>query len=140
MLPEPLSQAALFAKGMTLNRSLTLVALALLIICVTACKPQEKAPAPEAGDANHGKQLIGTYGCTTCHIIPGIDGPKGMIGPSLDHVAVRQFIAQTIPNTPKNMSQYIQNPQANNPQNVMPILGVKPDEARDMAAYLYTLK
>jgi hypothetical protein len=27
-----------------------------------------------------------------------------------------------------------------NPENVMPNLAVKPDEARDIVAYLYTLK
>jgi cytochrome c2 len=115
-----------------MKRCLPLIA----IIIVTACKPKETVPA---ADPIHGKQLIGQYGCTTCHIVPGIDG-TGMIGPSLEHVATRPVIAQKIPNTPQNMSGYIQNPLASNPQNEMPNLGVKPDEARDITAYLYTLK
>jgi cytochrome c2 len=110
--------------------------LVVAIVVITACKPKETEPA---ADPNHGKQLIGQYGCTTCHVIPGIDG-TGMIGPSLEHVAVRPTLAQKLPNTPKTMSNYIQNPQAVNAQNEMPNLGVKPDEARDIAAYLYTLK
>jgi cytochrome c2 len=109
------------------------------VVFVIACNKQEKPPA-SAGDANHGKQLIDQYGCTACHIIPGIDGPKGMVGPSLDHVASRPIIATSIPNSPQSMIAYIQNPQLANPQNVMPNLSVKPDEARDIAAYLYTLK
>jgi cytochrome c2 len=109
----------------------------MAIVVFAACKPKEAA-AP-AADPNHGKQLIGQYGCTTCHIIPGVDG-TGMIGPSLEHVATRPVIAQKIPNTPQSMAGYIQNPLASNPQNEMPNLGVKPDEARDIAAYLYTLK
>jgi len=117
-----------------LKRSLSILALAL----ITACSHPEK-PA-DTGDANHGKQLVEQYGCTTCHIIPGIEGPKGAIGPSLEHVATRPVIAEKIPNSPPNMIQYILNPQASNPQNIMPNLGVKPEEARDMAAYLYTLK
>lgn len=92
-----------------------------------------------AGDANHGKQLIEQYGCTACHIIPAVES-KGMIGPSLDHVASRQIIATSLPNSPENMQKYILNPQMANPQNVMPNLSVKPDEARDITAYLYTLK
>jgi cytochrome c len=110
-----------------------------LFALLIACTRQEKPLAP-AGDASHGKQLIDQYGCTACHIIPGIDGPKGMVGPSLEHVASRPIIATSIPNAPLNMIAYIQNPQLANPQNVMPNLGVKPDEARDIAAYLYTLK
>jgi cytochrome c2 len=110
--------------------------LLITIIVFAACKLKE---TPRPADPNHGKQLIGQYGCTTCHIIPGIDG-TGMIGPSLEHVATRPVIAQKIPNTPQTMAGYIQNPLASNPQNEMPNLGVKADEARDIAAYLYTLK
>lgn len=117
-----------------MKRLLLLIALTLVI----ACNKQEK-PVVAAGDANHGKQLIDQYGCTACHTIPGIGG-KGMVGPSLDHIASRQIIAASIPNSPQNMQMYIQNPQMANPQNVMPILGVKPDDARDITAYLYTLK
>ena len=117
-----------------MKRYLPLIALALF----TACNRQETSPI--AGHTNHGKQLIDQYGCISCHIVPGIDGPKGMVGPSLEHVGSRQIIAENVPNTPQNMTQYIQNPQARNPQNAMPNLGVKPDEARDIAAYLYTLK
>jgi cytochrome c2 len=116
-----------------MKRYLPLIALTLVI----ACNKQEKAVV--AGDANHGKQLIDQYGCTACHAIPGISG-QGMVGPSLDHIASRQIIAASIPNSPQNMQAYIQNPQMANPQNVMPVLGVKPDEARDITAYLYTLK
>jgi cytochrome c len=119
----------------TMKRYLPLIALSLVI----ACNKQEKPLAP-AGDANRGKQLIDQYGCTACHIIPGIDGPKGMLAPSLEHVASRPIIATSIPNSPQNMIAYIQNPQLANPQNVMPNLSVKPGEARDIAAYLYTLK
>ena len=60
--------------------------------------------------------------------------------PPLDHIASRQIIAAKLPNTPQNMTQYIENPQMTDPQNAMPNLGVKPDEARDIVAYLYTLK
>ena len=112
----------------------------LLYITLLLAACSRKEPASSAGDPNRGKQLIEQYGCTTCHIVPGIAGPKGMVGPSLEHVAARQVIASSITNTPPNMVAYIQNPQSANPQNVMPNLGVKTDEAQDIAAYLYTLK
>jgi cytochrome c2 len=112
--------------------------IVIVVLIEASCKQQE--PAPVAGDPAHGKQLVAQYGCTSCHIIPGIDGPRGEVGPSLEHVAVRQVLAGKLPNNPQNMMQYLQNPQLVGAENVMPNLGVKPEEARDMAAYLYTLK
>jgi cytochrome c2 len=112
--------------------------LVTIVLLTAACKREE--PTPVAGDPAHGKQLVAQYGCTSCHIIPGIDGPRGEVGPSLEHVAVRQVLAGMLPNNPQNMIQYLQNPQLVGAQNVMPNLGVKPDEARDIAAFLYTLK
>lgn len=128
------------AKGNRVKRFL----LVTIVLLSAACNRQE-AKLPEkpnlpAGDPARGKQLIAQYGCASCHVIPGIDGPRGEIGPSLDHVAVRQLLALKLPNTPQNMIQYLQNPQLGGAQNVMPNLGVTPEEARDIAGYLYTLK
>jgi cytochrome c len=119
-----------------LNRIL-IVAFVLL---GAACNRPETKPSVASADPAKGKQLITQYGCTACHSIPGIDGPRGEVGPSLDHVATRPVIAQTLPNNPQNLTQYLLNPQMVNTQNIMPNLGIKPDEARDIAAYLYTLK
>lgn len=109
-----------------------------IVFLLAACSRQESPSV--SGDPARGKQMITQYGCTSCHIISGIEGPKGMVGPPLDHIASRQIIAAKLPNTPQNMTAYIENPQMTDPQNAMPNLGVKPDEARDIAAYLYTLK
>ena len=111
----------------------------LLLLLLAACKRPESV-SPTAGDPNRGKQLIEQYGCNSCHIVPGINGAKGMVGPSMEHIASRQIIAMKLPNTTANMTAYIQNPQMADPQNAMPNLGVKPDEARDIVAYLSTLK
>jgi cytochrome c len=122
------------AKGALVKQILSL----LLLTLITACSRHE-APAP-SGSAAQGSQLIAKYGCDSCHIIPGIETARGVIGPSLEHVATRPMLATTLPNTPDNMVRYIQNPQLVGAQNTMPNLGVKPDEARDIAAYLSTLK
>ncbi len=115
------------------------ILIVTLLLLGAACNRQETKP-PASGDPGKGKQLITQYGCTACHSIPGIDGPRGEVGPSLDHVAVRPMIAGVLPNNPQNLTQYLQNPQMVNTLNIMPNLGIKPDEARDIAAYLYTLK
>jgi cytochrome c2 len=108
----------------------------LLFLLLAACTKRETV----AGNADHGRQLLSQYGCTACHVIPGVKGPKGMVGPSLDHIATRTYIAGKIQNTPQTMAQWLQNPQGFDPKNAMPNLGVTPDDARDMAAYLHSLK
>jgi cytochrome c1 len=61
------------------------------------------------------------------------------VGPPLDAWAEREFIAGSLPNEPDALIDWIVNPQAIEPGTAMPTLGVTPEEARDMAAYLYTL-
>ncbi|HEY2324928.1 MAG TPA: c-type cytochrome [Thermoanaerobaculia bacterium] len=109
----------------------------LLFVLALACKSREPQ---QIGDADHGKQLIDKYGCAACHVIPQIEGPKGMVGPPLEHIASRQILAGKLPNTPQNMMAWLQNPQLVDPNNSMPNLGVTPADARDITAYLETLK
>jgi cytochrome c len=123
-------------------RHLDLRTLPLLLVLI-ACRPTEKGgpmAAKGGGNADRGKEAIQRYGCTACHNIPGVAGPRGMVGPSLDHLAKRPLLAEKLPNTPETMIRWLQNPQALDPQSTMPNLGVSPDEARDMATYLYTLE
>ena len=108
-----------------------------IVLLLAACT---KESPPVVGDATHGRQLVQQYGCTSCHDIPNVSGPRGMVGPPLTHVASRQFIAGKFPNTPDNLINYLQNPQAADPQNVMPNLGLTADQSRDITAFLYTLK
>ena len=63
-----------------------------------------------------------------------------MVGPPLDHIAQRVYIAGVLPNEPDNMIRWIENPQAVDPKTAMPYMGVTPRDARDIAAYLYTLR
>jgi cytochrome c len=120
-----------------------LLLLALLPGCSSE-KPGEAGAAPVAaaatGDAANGKKLIDQYACLSCHKIPGFDGPQGSMGPSLEAFAARKAIAGGIPNEPATIAAYLQNPQAVDPQNRMPPLGITEGEARDITAYLFTLK
>lgn len=118
-----------------------LLALTLLFAAV-ACNRSETPTTQTVaiGDPARGKQIIEQYGCQTCHIIPGLTGGGGMLGPSLEHIAVRPMILEKVPLTPENLARYIVNPQALDPQSRMPPLGVSQPDARDAAAYLLTLK
>ncbi len=63
-----------------------------------------------------------------------------MVGPPLNQFALRAYIAGQLPNQPDNLMRWLQDPQQVEPGTAMPDLGVSPAVARDMAAYLYTLR
>lgn len=81
-----------------------------------------------------------THGCGTCHVIPGVRGADGTIGPPLTHLARRTHIAGMLPNRFDNLVRWIQVPQAFRPGTAMPQLPVDLEEARDMAAHLSRLR
>jgi mono/diheme cytochrome c family protein len=95
---------------------------------------------PTPPDARRGKLALGQYACIACHRIPGVAGASAPVGPPLEGIGSRRFIAGTLPNTPENMLRWLRSPQAVNPRSAMPDLGVTERDARDMAAYLETLK
>ena len=104
-------------------------------------KPQTTPPsASVAPDAARGKAAIAQYACLTCHSVPGIVGRDAPVGPPLEGIGTREYIAGVLPNTPENMVRWLRVPQEVNPRSAMPDLGVSERDARDMAAYLYTLK
>ncbi len=92
------------------------------------------------GNPAEGKALIQRYGCGSCHEIPGIRTARGMVGPPLFYYSRRTMIAGELPNSPENLMAWIKNPVAIEPGTAMPDLGVTDSQARDMAAYLYTLR
>jgi cytochrome c1 len=62
------------------------------------------------------------------------------VGPPLTSFARRTYIAGEVPNTLEYLVRWIEMPQAIEPGTAMPNLGVTEDQARDIAAYLYTLR
>ena len=92
------------------------------------------------GDAARGKRAIHQYACATCHAIPGIVGANAPVGPPLEGIATRAFIAGVVPNTPATMIAWLREPQAFRPDGAMPNLGMSEADAADIAAYLATLR
>jgi cytochrome c len=84
--------------------------------------------------------LIESYGCGSCHVIPGVRTARGMVGPPLLYYSRRTIIAGELPNTPANLKAWIMNPVEIEPGTAMPNLGVTDGQAHDIAAYLYTLR
>lgn len=113
-------------------------ALILLAFACAACH-QKQPPYALIGDPHRGKAMIERYGCTSCHIIPGAAG-QGLVGPSLNGIGARLYLAGHYPNVPQNMVRWIRFPAESKPMTAMPDLHVTDRDGRDIAAYLYTLR
>jgi cytochrome c1 len=108
---------------------------------LAACAQPPKTPlALGGGDPERGAVLMVREACGACHQIPGIQEASGEVGPPLAGMARRTIIAGVLPNTPENMARWIRDPQGVVPGNAMPDVGLSEQEARDMAAYLATLR
>jgi len=90
------------------------------------------------GSVTAGKLAYRRYGCGGCHALDSITGVNGMVGPSLAKIATRSEIAGHFANTPQNMMQWLQHPQQMLPGNGMPDMAMTDNDARNIAAYLYT--
>lgn len=86
-----------------------------------------------------GRVLIQKYSCGACHTVPGVRGATGRVGPRLDRVREQVYVAGVLPNNPQNLVSWIRRPQEVDPRTAMPDLGVREEDARDIAAYLYEL-
>ncbi len=104
------------------------------------CRGAAAVAATRPGDARIGRGTFHHYACNNCHVIPGVTGPDVQVGPPLAGMASRRLIAGVLPNGPEAMARWLRDPQGVDPQTAMPALGVSEQDARDMAAYLATLR
>lgn len=92
------------------------------------------------GDSSRGRALIQDFDCGMCHAIPGVRAANGAAASPLLWFSRRSFIAGEVPNTPTNLVRWLRDPREIEPRTAMPALGLTDDQARDIAAYLYTLR
>jgi cytochrome c len=114
-------------------------AFVFTLIVTGACSTRATQTPVTGGDPVAGAATIREYGCNACHSIPNIHGLGGRVGPTLEHFASRAYIAGELPNTPANLVRWIRAPHDVEKHTAMPTLGLTNKEARDVAAYLYTL-
>lgn len=117
--------------------------LALFAFTLSACSRAgsiELGQQLTGGDPKIGEHLIYAYGCGSCHAIPGVAEANGTVGPSLQGFGSRIYVAGVLANTPENLFHWVSKPQEIEPATAMPDLGVTERQARDIAAYLYTLR
>jgi cytochrome c oxidase assembly factor CtaG/cytochrome c2 len=118
-------------------------AATVILLGLTGCDRESSDSAARqltGGDPAHGRAAAAAYGCGSCHTIRGVPGANALVGPPLQGLAERAYIAGVLPNTPDNLVRWIMDPQGVNPRTVMPNLGVAAADARAIASYLYTLR
>jgi cytochrome c len=104
---------------------------ALLAFIAGCSKPGSNAPRQRSAS-----ELMIQYGCVTCHVIPGVPGAVGKVGPELDDLNDSSFIAGSLPNTPRNLQLWIMHPQRYRPGVAMPEMGVDAQNAATIAEFL----
>jgi cytochrome c len=125
-------------QGLLFVRSAAgLVAAMAMIACVPGPDPMEPAVG---GDPERGRRLLSQYQCGACHTIPGVAASRGQVASSLMGFGQRSYIAGRLPNRGELLAQWIVQPQALVPGTAMPSMGVSPEDARHMAAYLMELR
>jgi cytochrome c len=131
------------AGGRRPGTVLAVPAMLVAAAIVTACAGTPSRTAPPQvphGNPRLGAMEITRYDCGACHVIPGIEGATGMVGPPLVHWSQRGFIAGELENNGPNLIRWIMDPRGVEPNTDMPGLGVSQSEARDMAAYLFSIR
>jgi cytochrome c1 len=114
-----------------------------LVLCAGAgCvggKTERPYRSATGGNAAQGLLMARSAGCAACHVIPGIRPERGYIGPPLSQLSRRAVIAGRLPNDTEHLVEWIREPQPIDPTTAMPTHGLTEPEARDIAAFLYTL-
>ena len=110
----------------------------LLFAC--SGEPSQLHEQQNRQQAARGKLLLAQYQCGSCHAIPGVAASRGTVGPTLQAFSRRSYIAGNVPNQPAALERWLVDPKAIIPTTTMPSMGVSPDDARAMAAYLHTLR
>lgn len=114
-----------------------------LLTCagLVACGgPPDRTPTLGNADASRGRQLVADKGCVACHAFPDVKWPRGGLGPSLENFARQSLIAGRLPNQPGVLMQFVRDAPALMPGTAMPAISMTDQEARDVTAYLLTLR
>lgn len=111
-----------------------LAALAMIAVFCLGCS---RHVAPRDGKQSRTTpELMIQYGCPTCHVVPGVPGAVGKVGPSLADLRQRSYLAGTLQNSPDSLVLWIQHPQHIHPGTAMPEMGVTTDDAKAIATFL----
>ena len=92
----------------------------------------------QGGSSAHGMELVNTIGCKGCHVIGDDTRMRNARGFSYDMAPELTRAGSKL--NPDWMFEWIKNPRAFRPNTRMPNLRLSDQEARDIVAYLSTMK
>lgn len=117
---------------------------AAMLRIFTACASLLALPglvaAADDARVERGRSLLAQYQCGSCHTIPGVASSRGLVAQPLSAWSQRSYIAGRVSNRPELLARWIVAPQSLVPGTTMPSMGVSPDDAQAMAAYLFSLE
>jgi cytochrome c len=129
------------------KRVLVIAIAVLLVMGLNACSDTfdyAKGAQRTGGDPQAGREKIILHDCHSCHAIPGIPVNRDSRGPALTHWSRQRTIAKQWPNTPENLEDYIEHPDrmlhGKGIKSEITMPNVKPDDAKDIAAYLFSIE
>ena len=102
--------------------------------------PPDGTPTLSDASVANGLQLVVDKGCAACHTFPDVKWPRGGLGPALEGFGRQGLIAGRLPNQPGMLMQFVRRAPALVPGTAMPAIWMTDEEARDVTAYLLTLK
>lgn len=112
---------------------------AVAALALVGCAPEPEMSRLPAADPARGRELVRAVGCGACHTIPGVSWPRGTVAPSLEGFGDRTLIAGRFANEPETLTLWVRDAPALIPETGMTPMPLDEQEARDVAAYLYTL-
>lgn len=94
--------------------------------------------AGAGGNVTRGKDLVETVGCMGCHVVGADTRVRDVRGTSYDIAPELMRVGSKV--TADWMYDWVRNPRHYNPTTKMPSLRITDPEARDIVAYLMTMK
>jgi cytochrome c oxidase subunit 2 len=100
----------------------------------------ERTSFVPAAQSNPGRAVFESLACVNCHTVRG-SVAAGKFGPDLTHLMRRQTIgAGVVPLTPKNLRDWVADPQEVKPGCLMPSMNLSNTELTQVVSYLEALK
>lgn len=121
------------------SKSGNALVLGVFVLAGCAGQAREDAVLRAGGNPAAGRVKIAQFGCPACHAIPGFPSQETQTGPPLAGLAERGQLAGGVANTPENLIRWIRRPSDVVPGTAMPVLGLSEADAKDLAAFLYSL-
>ncbi len=96
--------------------------------------------AAAATEKSAALKIMRSKGCGACHIIPGIAGAMGTVGPSLKGLKERTRIAGgRLENSPENLRDWLKDPKSIKSDTMMPNPGLTDGEIETLIEFFKTL-